>query len=215
MKTIALFGASGGLGSKLTPLLLTEYNLLQLNSKDLDITDFKQVSDFFNSNDIDIVINLAGFNYDSMLHKYNTTNWDFLERQIKINAIGSANITACALPHMRKNKYGRIILVSSVLADNPVMGTSIYSACKGFVDSLVKTVAIENANCNINCNSLQLGYFDGGMTYKIPETLMQSVQNNIPMKRWGSIDELLSTITYLINTPYITGQNINISGGII
>ena len=62
---------------------------------------------------------------------------------------------------------------------------------------------------------MQLGYFDGGLTYKIPETFRDTIKNNIPAKRWGMIDELHNTIDYLIETGYITGQNINISGGII
>ena len=116
---------------------------------------------------------------------------------------------------MREQQYGRIILVSSVLADHPVISTGIYSGCKGFVDSFTKTVALENANKNINCNSLQLGYFDGGLTYKIPESFRDTIKNNIPAKRWGMITELYNTIDYLIETGYMTGQNINISGGII
>ena len=67
----------------------------------------------------------------------------------------------------------------------------------------------------LTCNSLQLGYFDGGLTYNIPESFREVVKNTIPAKRWGSIQELYNTVDYLIKTPYLTGQNINISGGII
>jgi NAD(P)-dependent dehydrogenase (short-subunit alcohol dehydrogenase family) len=116
---------------------------------------------------------------------------------------------------MRENNYGRIILSSSILADHPVISTSIYAGCKGFIDSLTKTVSVENANKNININSLQLGYFDGGLTYKIPESFREKIKNNIPAKRWGTIEELYNTINYMINTGYFTGQNVNISGGII
>jgi NAD(P)-dependent dehydrogenase (short-subunit alcohol dehydrogenase family) len=116
---------------------------------------------------------------------------------------------------MREQKYGRIILISSVLADHPVISTGVYAGCKGFVDSLVKTAALENAGKDINCNSIQLGYFDGGLTYKIPEEFRENIKNNIPAKRWGTIKELFNTVEYLIEVGYITGQNINISGGII
>ena len=116
---------------------------------------------------------------------------------------------------MREKQFGRIILSSSVLANHPVVSTAIYAGCKGFVDSLTKTVAIENITKNITCNSLQLGYFDGGLTHKIPNDFKDSIKNSIPMKRWGTIKELHNTIKYLIETEYITGQNINISGGLI
>lgn len=211
MKTVALFGASGGLGSQLLPLLETKYNVIGISSSLIDVTDFKQVNEFFSINNIDIVINLTGYNFDTFAHKINT---DQLDKQIDVNIKGTVNVVSSCLNNMRQQQFGRIILVSSVLADHPVMSTSIYAGCKGFVDSFTKTVALENAGKNINCNSLQLGYFDGGLTYKIPETFRDTIKNNIPAKRWGTIDELYNTIDYLIETGYITGQNINISGGI-
>jgi NAD(P)-dependent dehydrogenase (short-subunit alcohol dehydrogenase family) len=212
MKTVALFGASGGLGSQLLPLLQTKYNVIRISSSDVDVTNIDEVKTFFDANEIDIVINLSGYNFDSFAHKINNEQ---LDKQIDINIKGTVNIVTSCLPAMRDQLFGRIILVSSVLADHPVMSTSIYAGCKGFVDSFTKTVALENANKNINCNSLQLGYFDGGLTYKIPENFRDTIKNNIPAKRWGMIGELYTTIDYLIETGYITGQNINISGGII
>lgn len=212
MKTIALFGASGGLGSQLLPLLQKKYKVIAIRSSDVNVTNYDEVKTLFDTNKIDIVINLSGYNSDAFAHKINSAQ---LDKQIDINIKGTVNIVSNCLPFMREQQFGRIILVSSVLADHPVVSTSIYSGCKGFVDSFTKTVALENANKNINCNSLQLGYFDGGLTYKIPETFRDTIKNNIPAKRWGMIDELHNTIDYLIETGYITGQNINISGGII
>ena len=215
MKTIVLFGGTGGLGSQVQPLLKTDYNIISIGSKDIDVTNYQVVKDFFDNNDIDIVINLSGYNHDCFMHKYNESNIYEISKQLNINVIGTVNIMSCCLSKMREKQFGRIILTSSVLADHPVISTAIYAGCKGFIDSLTKTVAIENAGKNINCNSLQLGYFDGGLTYKIPESFRESVKNNIPFKRWGNIEELANTIKYLIETGYITGQNINISGGII
>jgi len=215
MKTVALFGASGGLGKQLLPLLQTKYNVIGISSSDIDVTNFKQVNEFFETNDIDIVVNLSGYNFDSFTHKINDEILNQIDKQIDVNIKGTINIVSNCLSKMREQQFGRIILVSSILADHPVISTSIYSGCKGFVDSFTKTVALENANKNINCNSLQLGYFDGGLTYKIPENFRDTIKNNIPAKRWGMISELYNTIDYLIETGYITGQNINISGGII
>ena len=212
MKTIALFGASGGLGSQLLPVLQKKYNVIAISSADVNVTNYDAVKTLFDTHKIDIVINLSGYNSDAFAHKINNEQ---LDKQIDINIKGTVNIVSNCLPFMREQQFGRIILVFSVLADHPVVSTSIYSGCKGFVDSFTKTVALENANKNINCNSLQLGYFDGGLTYKIPETFRDTIKNNIPAKRWGMISELYNTIDYLIETGYITGQNINISGGII
>jgi NAD(P)-dependent dehydrogenase (short-subunit alcohol dehydrogenase family) len=215
MKTIALFGGTGGLGSQVQPFLKNEYNILSIGSKDVDVTNYQAVKVFFDNNDVDIVVNLSGYNYDCFMHKYNEVNIHEISKQLNINVIGTINVVSCCLSKMRDNQFGRIILVSSVLADHPVISTAVYAGCKGFVDSLTKTTAIENAGKNITCNSLQLGYFDGGLTYKIPESFRESVKNSIPSKRWGTIEELANTIKYLIETGYMTGQNINISGGII
>lgn len=215
MKTVALFGGTGGLGSQLAPLLEKHYNVVMVGSKDVDVTDYSRVQTFFSKNEIDIVINLSGYNYDSFLHKYTESTYSEMLKQIDVNVKGSINVTSCALPKMRERQYGRIVLLSSILADHPVISTSIYSGCKGFIDSFTKTVALENIGKNVTCNSLQLGYFDGGLTHKIPESFKETLKNNIPAKRWGSIEELFNTVDYLIKTSYITGQNINISGGII
>ena len=213
MKKIVIFGGTGGLGSKLTERL-TDYELISLGSKDLDITDNKEVQYFFKNNNIDIVINMSGINHDCFIHKLPLCDENLINKQIDVNIKGTLNILGSCLSNMRNNFYGRIITISSVLAEKPVISTGVYAGCKGFIDSLVKVVALENASKNITCNSIQLGYFDGGLTYNIPENFRQSVLNAIPMNRWGTIDELENIIRFLINTPYVTGTNIKINGGI-
>lgn len=216
MKTVAVFGGTGGLGSLLCPYLEKSYeNVIKVGSKDVDVTSYEEVKDFFDKHEVGIVINLSGYNYDKFIHKLTADDMSEVKKQLEINIQGTINITNCALSRMRETEYGRLILVSSVLADHPVVSTGVYAGCKGFVDSFVKTVALENAGKNISCNSLQLGYFDGGLTFRIPEQFRDKIVKNIPTQRWGSIEELYNTVDYLIKTPYITGQNINISGGII
>jgi NAD(P)-dependent dehydrogenase (short-subunit alcohol dehydrogenase family) len=213
MKTVVIFGGSGGLGKQVSKLM-EGYNIISLGSKDVDVTNFLQVKNFFDNNKIDIVLNLSGVNVDCFIHKITESKLDDVNKQINVNIKGNINIISNCLPHMRLNKFGRIITISSVLAEKPVVSTGVYSGCKGFIDSFVKTVALENASHNISCNSIQLGYFDGGLTYRIPESFRQSVIDSIPTKRWGSIEELKNTIEYLINTPYVTGTNIKINGAI-
>lgn len=213
MKKVVIFGGTGGLGSQVTERL-TDYELLSLGSRDLDVTNSKAVQHFFETNDIDIVINMSGINHDCFIHKLPTCDEDMVNKQIDVNIKGNLNILRSCLANMRNNLYGRIITISSVLAERPVVGTGVYAGCKGFIDSLVKVVALENSSKNINCNSIQLGYFDGGLTYNIPQQFRQSVLDTIPMNRWGTIDELENTIRFLIDTPYVTGTNIKINGGI-
>jgi 3-oxoacyl-[acyl-carrier protein] reductase len=210
-KTIAVFGGTGGLGSQLIPLLSENYTVISLSSKEVNITSSEEVNNFFEKNIVDIVLNLSGYNIDGFLHKLNP---DDIDAMVNINIKGSVNIVRGALPKMRNNLFGRVILISSVLAEKVVPGTSLYSGSKAFIDNLVKTTSAENIGKGITCNSIQLGYFDGGMCHRLPEKFAESVKESIPLKRWGSIQELYQTIEYLINTEYITGQNINISGGI-
>jgi len=214
MKKVVIFGGSGGLGSKVVELLKDIYDVISLGSKDVDVSDYSAVELFFKNNQPDIVVNLTGVNFDVFVHKINQSNLNNVDKQIDINIKGTINIISNCLKYMRENEFGRIITISSVLAEKPVISTSVYSGCKGFIDSFVKTVALENASKNISCNSIQLGYFDGGLTYKIPETLREQILNTIPAKRWGSIQELTNLIEFLINTPYVTGTNIKINGGI-
>lgn len=213
MKKIAIVGGTGGLGKQLAPKL-TEYQVTALGSSDLDIRDGQKVSEYFKNNPADIVINLSGYNKDSFIHKLGSHNQEFVDNQIDINIKGSLYILSACLPSMRENGYGRIILLSSVLAEKPVVSTGVYSGCKGFLDSLAKTVAVENISKNITCNTIQLGYFDGGLTYSIPEEFRNRILDAIPARRWGTIEELENTVRFLINTPYVNGTSIKINGGI-
>lgn len=215
MMKLLLIGATGGLGSQLMPILQNRYEVTGIGSKDLDVTNYSEVKSFFSNNEFNVVVNLSGYNHDCFLHKYDESNIEQIQKQININVLGTINVVSCCLHSMREKQFGRIILASSILADHPVISTSIYAGCKGFIDSFTKTIAVENARKNISCNSLQLGYFDGGLTYKINEQLRDQIKGTIPANRWGSIDELANTINYLVSTGYINGQNINISGGII
>jgi acetoacetyl-CoA reductase/3-oxoacyl-[acyl-carrier protein] reductase len=133
MKTIVIFGATGGLGSSISKKLLekNEFNIITLGSKNLDVSDYEKVSNFFNENEVDIVINLSGLNFDKFTHKITSNDIQNIEEQINVNIKGNINIVSSCLSKMREKNYGRIILFSSVLAEKPVVSTSIYSGCKG------------------------------------------------------------------------------------
>ena len=209
-------GGSGGIGKQLVPLLEqdSKYTVVSMSSSDMDITNPAEVQAICESLKPDIVLNLSGTNVDSYVHKLSGKHME-VNRVIAVNAIGNLNLLSACLPHMRTQKFGRIILMSSILARKVVPGTAVYSATKAFVDSLVRTTSAENIGLGITCNSLRLGYFDAGMCHRIPENLAEGIKNNIPLKRWGKIEELKNTIDYLVSTEYITGQNIEIGGGLV
>ena len=137
MKKVIIFGATGGLGCEISKKLI-DYEVISLGSSDLDITNYKEVCKFFKTNSFDIVINFAGVNFDKFAHKLTPNDTEIINKQIDVNIKGTINIVSSCLPSMRENNFGRIILISSVLAEKPVVSTSIYSGCKGFLDSFVK-----------------------------------------------------------------------------
>jgi NAD(P)-dependent dehydrogenase (short-subunit alcohol dehydrogenase family) len=214
MKKILLIGGTGGLGSQLEDRLKNEYNVMSVGSKELDVTDYQKCKIFFSKNNFDIILNFAGLNYDSFVHKINEKNIDKINNVIDVNIKGAINITSSCLEYMRNNKYGRIIHISSVLSEKNVIGTSVYSATKTFLDKFVKNISLENIKYHITANTIQLGYFDGGMTYKIPDDYIETVKKNIGLNRFGSIDELFNTVNFLIQNEYVTGINLKIDGGL-
>lgn len=213
LKKIALIGGSGGIGSKLASLLSSKYYTFNMSSKDLNLTDIYNLNSFFLNNDIDIVINLAGYNFDCFLHKYNETNYQEIDKQLNVVVKGSINLLNACLPSMRDRGFGRIIMASSILVSQPTVGTAVYTASKAFVESLVQTSAIENSSKGITINAIQLGYFDAGLTHKIPENIRKNILSSIPSKRWGSVVELKNVIEMIITTEYLNGTSIKINGG--
>ena len=144
MKKILIIGGSGGLGKQVSFILEKKYEVTSIGSKDLDIRDFNKCNLFFENNSYDIVINFAGINYDTLIHKINLNNIDKIKDLIDVNINGAINVVSSCLKSMRDNKYGRIILISSVLSEKNVIGTSIYSSSKSFLDKFVQNVSLEN-----------------------------------------------------------------------
>lgn len=215
MLNLLLVGSSGGIGTELIPLLEEEYNLIYINSRIVDITKHEEVEKFLEDKDIDIVLNLATFNYDVPIHKINNENLAAINKSIDVNVRGTVNLLSVLTPKMREKQFGRYITASSVLADKPVYGASIYSASKAFNESMMRTASLENAKFDITFNSVQLGYFDAGLFKKIRVDLRNSIIESIPMKRTGKIHEFYNAIKFIIETPYFNGNVIKINGGML
>jgi NAD(P)-dependent dehydrogenase (short-subunit alcohol dehydrogenase family) len=115
---------------------------------------------------------------------------------------------------MRKQEWGRIINVSSIVGQMGVPGTAAYSASKGGILSLTRTLAAENAAKNITVNAIALGYLEIGMINVVPPDRRELIRETIPMKRLGSPRNLELAIRFLIECDYITGAVIDINGGL-
>lgn len=181
----------------------------------VDIRNFKETNEIVtsiisNSQNL-VLINCAGINYNAFTHKSDPIKW---KNVVETNLIGTYNLIRSVLPKMREINHGRIINFSSVVAIKGTPGVSAYAATKSAYWGLSKSIAIENANKNITINSINLGYSELGMIKEVPDKYLEQIRTDIPMKRLCSQNEILSTVNYLINTGYITGESLNINGGL-
>ena len=161
---------------------------------------------------IDILINNAGFYRDSTVWKMSEDIWDEV---IDINLKGTFNCTKAVVNHMRKENYGRIINISSVVGQIGVFGTSNYSAAKAGLFGFTKAVAKEVANKGITVNALTFGYFDVGMLRRLPEEIQKMILAQIPMGRFGKLEEANEVALFIASegASYLTGQVIHLNGG--
>ncbi len=225
---ILIAGASGGIGKFLAekfcnkgfqvygtynshpPMKDLAYKMTKVDvNKESDIESW--INNVANSSDRLCLIYSAGINYNCFSHKAEMNKWIEV---IKVNLIGAQFVLKHILHIMRKNKFGRIILFSSVVPQIGVAGTSAYSASKAGLWGLCKAVASENATYGITINTINLGYFNIGMIKDVPPEYLDKIVDTIPMKKLGYPENILRTVEYLIANDYITGSQINLNGGL-
>jgi 3-oxoacyl-[acyl-carrier protein] reductase len=232
MRTVLIIGSSGGLGTELTAFFGKQNVNLALHyfnntpkkipeNADVfqaDIRKENQVENMIKEvvarfGSIDVVINNAGISKSEISWKANMDSW---EDTIAINLTGPFLVTKYALPFMRENKFGRIIFMSSIVAQTGFVGASAYGASKAGLLGLTKSLSKELGNKNITVNSIALGYFNTGMISDVPEELQKTLISNIPVNELGSPEQLAELINYLISDKagYLTGQTLNLNGGL-
>ena len=211
MKKILLIGGTGGLGKQLSEELKNEYECISVGSRSCDVNNEDQVQNtFYVHNDVDVIIYLSVKNIDGLIHKQ---TFDSIEEQLNVNVKGFLNVLRYSTQKMRDRGFGRVIYISSVLSKKPIRGTGIYSASKSFCENIIKTYSLENSKYGITANSIQLGYFEGGLTENVPEEVLNNVLKNIPLKRLGKVSEMSNLIKTIIETEFINGTNLSITGG--
>jgi 3-oxoacyl-[acyl-carrier protein] reductase/2-hydroxycyclohexanecarboxyl-CoA dehydrogenase len=162
---------------------------------------------------IDIVVNNAGINRDTMLHKMTDEQWDTV---IGVNLTGTFYMTREAAKRMREQESGRIINIASMSWLGNV-GQANYAASKAGVVGLTKTATRELAKKGITCNAICPGFIETDMTRSVPEKVWDIMVSKIPAGRAGSPEDVGNLIAFLASdeAAYINGQVIEVSGGMI
>ena len=238
MKKILITGASGGIGSSIADKFLkNKYEMILTSSSDINLSKLKQkygnnhhyyILNFNNPDenniilkkiseehqDLNIIVNNAGITDDSLLLRMKTDQWNNV---IQANLSSNFSIIKALLPNMIKNKSGKIIGISSVVATSGNPGQSNYVAAKSGMIGFYKSIALEVASRNVNVNIISPGFIISPMTDKLNDKQKNVILEKIPMKRFGESNEIADLVYFLSSdkSRYITGQNIHINGGML
>ena len=162
---------------------------------------------------IDILVNNAGITRDRLILRMTEEDWDAV---LDVNLKGTFNCTKAVIRHMSKQKSGKIVSIASVSGEMGNPGQANYAASKAGVIGFTKTIAREFAGRGINVNAIAPGYIQTPMTDAIPEKAKEELKRMIPMERLGRPEDVAQAVLFLVseNSSYITGQVLNVNGGI-
>ena len=161
---------------------------------------------------VDVLINNAGITADKLMLKM---TMDDFERVLKINLTGAFNMTQAVLKPMTKACQGAIINMTSVVGLMGNVGQANYAASKAGLIGLTKSVAREVASRNIRVNAIAPGFIESDMTAVLSDKVKDAMKAQIPMKRFGSVEEIATAALFVATQEYITGQTIAIDGGMV
>ena len=226
---IILTGASGGIGHAIlqsltaldTVIALYSINPPDIVDKDrirgyrINLTSEIEIKDFcaWIKNDLKKItlIHAAALSRDGLAAQFSTSDWDQI---MDVNLRGNFILTRELIMPMMKDKWGRIIHLSSVAGLRGVPGTLAYSTAKTGLLGMSRVIAHEYARFGITSNILALGYFDIGLIETLSDKIRNKIIAEIPSKRLGNSSNIVNAIEFLIKSDYTNGSVLNIDGGI-
>lgn len=198
---------------------LNEIENPQIYTLKADVCDPKQMDKLVDSvmkkwGRIDIVINNAGITRDNLTVRMTDEEW---KQVISVNLSGAFYLCRSVIRQMLKQRYGRIVNISSVIGVTGNPGQINYAAAKAGIIGLTKTLAKEVASRQILVNAVAPGYIDTDMIRKLSEKQRQQIINQIPLGRTGKVEDVAELVYFLVSDAnnYITGQTIHIDGGLV
>lgn len=161
---------------------------------------------------VSVLVNCAGITRDTTLKKMSPEQW---REVIDTNLNSVFNTCRCVIESMLEEGYGRIVNVSSINGRKGQFGQANYAAAKAGMHGLTMSLAQETATKGITVNTLSPGYIATDMIMKIPEKIRESIRETIPVKRFGTPEEVARAVAFLTHRDagYITGANLDINGG--
>lgn len=183
----------------------------------LDVTSLDSVKEAFgkalkDKSRIDVLVNNAGIARDGLAVRMKQADWDLV---LRLNLDGAFLCIQQVLPSMMRNRWGRIVNISSVVGQAGSAGQANYAASKAGLIGLTKALAQEMASRSITVNAVAPGYIATDMTNVLPEDVKQKILSSVPLGRMGRPEDIAAAVKFLASedAAYITGQVLGVNGG--
>ena len=216
-KFISLGGNVLGSGTKSEKLDLLKKQYTDIKVKKFDISEHSRIEEFIEDaalelGGLDILVNNAGTNMDNLSLRMKDDEW---KKVIDINLTSTFLLSKYAIKKMLKNKFGRIVNITSVVGHTGNLGQSNYAASKAGIIGMSKSLAVEYAKKNITVNCVSPGFIVSDMTMNIAEKVKLYLTSRIPMGKLGTGEDVSNCVAFLSSeqASYVTGETIHVNGG--